>query len=74
LTEEETFQLLGKGSWCWDYSEAFMGKYDVTFDRYFWFWWRKKWRKREEEFGSSIQTKEELIQKWNEGWNPFLSH
>jgi Protein of unknown function (DUF1572) len=29
----------------------------------------KEWRKRDEEFESIIKTKEELLQKWNEGWN-----
>jgi len=28
----------------------------------------KEWRKRDEEFESDIQTREELLQKWNEGW------
>jgi hypothetical protein len=29
----------------------------------------KSWRKRDEEFEDIIQSKEELLQKWNEGWN-----
>lgn len=28
----------------------------------------KEWRKRDEEFEDSIRTKEELIKKWDEGW------
>ncbi len=28
----------------------------------------KKWRKRDEEFESDIKNKEELIEKWDEGW------
>lgn len=28
----------------------------------------KEWRKRDEEFDNDIQTKSELISKWNEGW------
>lgn len=28
----------------------------------------KTWRKRDEEFESSIQSKEELLEKWEEGW------
>ena len=28
----------------------------------------KEWREREEEFEASIQTREELLQKWEEGW------
>ncbi len=29
----------------------------------------KEWRHRDEEFENDINTKTELIQKWNEGWN-----
>ena len=29
----------------------------------------KEWRKRDEEFEAMIKTKEELISKWNEGWD-----
>jgi len=29
----------------------------------------KEWRKRDEEFENNIQTKEELLNKWNEGWD-----
>ncbi|MEO6134870.1 MAG: DUF1572 family protein [Ginsengibacter sp.] len=29
----------------------------------------KAWRKRDEEFESVIKTKEELLSKWNAGWN-----
>ena len=29
----------------------------------------KEWRNRDGEFEASIKTKEELIEKWNEGWN-----
>lgn len=28
----------------------------------------KDWRKRDEEFESSIQSREEMIRKWNDGW------
>ncbi len=28
----------------------------------------KKWRKRDEEFYNDIKTKQELLSKWNEGW------
>ena len=28
----------------------------------------KEWRKRDEEFEVTIKTREELIEKWNEGW------
>lgn len=28
----------------------------------------KEWRKRDEEFEGDIQAKEELLKKWNEGW------
>lgn len=28
----------------------------------------KEWRKRDEEFDSTIKTKTELLSKWNEGW------
>ncbi len=33
----------------------------------------KEWRKRDEEFESDIKTKEELLQKWNEGWDCFFA-
>ena len=33
----------------------------------------KKWRKRDEEFENTIQTREELLNIWNEGWNCFFS-
>ena len=29
----------------------------------------KEWRQRDAEFGNDLKSKEELIQKWNEGWN-----
>lgn len=29
----------------------------------------KEWRHRDAEFENNIKTKEELIQKWNQGWN-----
>ena len=29
----------------------------------------KEWRQRDAEFENDIKTKEELIQKWNDGWN-----
>ncbi len=28
----------------------------------------KEWRKRDEEFETTIKTKEELMEKWNQGW------
>ena len=28
----------------------------------------KEWRKREEEFENDITTREEMMDKWNEGW------
>lgn len=33
----------------------------------------KVWRKRDEEFENTIQTREELLNIWNEGWNCFFS-
>jgi hypothetical protein len=33
----------------------------------------KEWRNRDAEFENSIQTKEELLTKWNEGWDCFLN-
>lgn len=33
----------------------------------------KEWRHRDEEFENDIKNKEELIQKWNDGWNCFFS-
>lgn len=33
----------------------------------------KEWRDRDAEFENDITTKEELLQKWNEGWQVFLS-
>lgn len=33
----------------------------------------KPWRKRDAEFENDIENKEQLMQKWNEGWNVFLS-
>jgi hypothetical protein len=32
----------------------------------------KAWRDRDNEFESDITTKQEMIEKWNEGWNVFL--
>lgn len=29
----------------------------------------KEWRKRDEEFENDISTREELLQKWQEGWS-----
>ncbi len=41
----------------------------------------KEWRKRDEEFENDIQTKSDLLAKWNEGWdclfgaiNPLSEH
>ena len=33
----------------------------------------KAWRDRDAEFEGSIQTKQELLDKWNAGWDCFLS-
>jgi Protein of unknown function (DUF1572) len=33
----------------------------------------KEWRNRDAEFENDIKSKEELLQKWNEGWQVFLS-
>jgi Protein of unknown function (DUF1572) len=33
----------------------------------------KEWRNRDAEFENDIATKEELLQKWNEGWQVCLS-
>jgi hypothetical protein len=33
----------------------------------------KEWRNRDAEFENSIQSKDELITKWNEGWDCFLN-
>lgn len=32
----------------------------------------KPWRQRDAEFENDITTKEDLLQKWNEGWKVFL--
>ena len=32
----------------------------------------KEWRNRDAEFGNDLQTKEEVLQVWNKGWNCFL--
>lgn len=32
----------------------------------------KEWRKREEEFESTIKTRDELMEKWEEGWTCFI--
>ncbi len=32
----------------------------------------KEWRNRDAEFENDIATKQELIEKWNEGWKVFL--
>jgi hypothetical protein len=29
----------------------------------------KEWRKRDDEFDNTITTRQELLHKWNEGWN-----
>ena len=33
----------------------------------------KNWRNRDSEFINSFTTKDELIKRWNHGWNSFLS-
>jgi hypothetical protein len=33
----------------------------------------KEWRDRDAEFENDISTREELLQKWNEGWNCLFS-
>jgi hypothetical protein len=33
----------------------------------------KEWRKRDAEFDNDLQTREELMAKWNEGWDCFFS-
>lgn len=32
----------------------------------------KEWRNRDDEFENDIATKDELLQKWNDGWKVFL--
>src|SRR5688572_27423058 len=29
----------------------------------------KEWRRRDEEFENTVNSREELLQRWNEGWN-----
>lgn len=33
----------------------------------------KEWRNRDGEFENDIRTKQEMLDKWNEGWNVFLN-
>ena len=33
----------------------------------------KEWRNRDQEFENSIKTKDELLQKWNDGWTCFFN-
>lgn len=33
----------------------------------------KEWRHRDQEFENDIRTKDELLQKWNEGWDCFFN-
>nr|AIA14928.1 Protein of unknown function (DUF1572) [uncultured bacterium] len=33
----------------------------------------KEWRNRDAEFENNISTKEEMLQKWHEGWSVFLN-
>jgi hypothetical protein len=33
----------------------------------------KEWRHRDQEFENDIKTKDELLQKWNDGWNCLFS-
>lgn len=33
----------------------------------------KEWRNRDDEFENDITTKDELLQKWNDGWKVFLN-
>lgn len=33
----------------------------------------KEWRNRDAEFESTINTREELLKKWNEGWEIFMN-
>ncbi len=33
----------------------------------------KDWRKRDEEFDNDIQTREELMKKWEQGWSCFFN-
>jgi hypothetical protein len=70
LTEEEMFHSLGTGvnsigiivKHMWG---NMMSRWTDIFNSD----GEKKWRKREEEFEGTISTKEELLEKWNEGWN-----
>ncbi|MEZ5029351.1 MAG: DUF1572 family protein [Ferruginibacter sp.] len=32
----------------------------------------EEWRNRDDEFENDISTKDELLQKWNDGWKVFL--
>lgn len=34
----------------------------------------KEWRNRTEEFENTITNRQELIAKWEKGWNCFLMH
>ena len=42
-----------------------MGKYAEPLDQFF----NYRWRNRDAEFENDITTRQELIAKWNEGWN-----
>lgn len=33
----------------------------------------KEWRNRDQEFENNIKTKDELLQKWNDGWTCFFN-
>ena len=54
---------------CWHVSGNFRSRFTdfLTSDG------EKPWRKREEEFEARAVTRDELLDKWNEGWSVLLS-
>jgi hypothetical protein len=76
---EKTFDQLDEADLFWQYNEEFNSVAIVV--KHIWGnmmsrWTdflttdgEKEWRKRDEEFESDIKTKDEMLNKWNQGWN-----
>lgn len=79
LLGENTFKQLTDEELFWKYSDAnnsiaiivnhLCGNMKSRWTNFLTSDGEKEWRNRDEEFEDNIQTKEELLRKWEEGWS-----
>ena len=83
LLGEKTFEQIDEDKFFWQYNED--SNSIATIVKHLWGnmlsrWTdflnsdgEKEWRERDAEFENDISSKSEMLQKWNEGWEAFLS-